>query len=121
VQYSKNKNSYQKSSIEKHLNFLENSVQNSMTLFKQTKTATIKATPNVAKYFKKGMKKFLSSQEFQKELEDKSVIFTLKYTQEIEIMPFIQKWLPDLIVLEPKELKEHYVKKLQKAIENYSV
>jgi len=121
VKYT-NKSTFQKVTVKRHLEILESKLQNSMTLFDQSeKTATIKATPNVAKYFKKGMKKFLSSQEFQKELEDKSVIFTLKYTQEIEIMPFIQKWLPDLIVLEPKELKEHYVKKLQEAIENNSI
>jgi predicted DNA-binding transcriptional regulator YafY len=113
------KNSYQKSSIVKHLQNLELNLQNSMTLLSvDKKLATIKATPAIAKYFKQDMKKFLSSQTFQKELEDGSVEFTLTYTNELEIMPFIQKWLPDLIIIEPQELKEHYKQKLHQTLYN---
>jgi len=32
------------------------------------------------------------------------------------VLPFIQRWLPDLVILEPKELKEHYAKKLSAAL-----
>jgi len=107
------KNTFQKNAIDKYLNFLP-SIQNSMTLFdKKPQIATIKATPNIAKYFQKNMKKFLSSQKFKRELEDGSVVFTLEYTQELEILPFIQKWLPDLIILEPQELKDSYIQKLE--------
>ena len=121
VFYSKAKNSFQPTSVKKHLEFIENSLQNSMTLYeKKAKVATIQATSKVAKYFKKGMKKFLSSQTFQKELDDGSVLFTLNYTQELEILPFIQKWLPDLIIVEPKELQEVYITKLQTAIKNHN-
>jgi len=89
-----------------------------MTLFGVTpKTAKIKANPNIAKYFKKGMKKFLSSQKFEKELKDGSVIFSVTYTQELEVLPFIQRWLPDLIILSPEELKTTYKEKLKKMIE----
>jgi len=117
VNYASN-NSYQPKSIEKHLNRLNSDFQNSLTLYNTPKeTAKIKATPSIAKYFKRGMKKFLSSQRFNKELEDGSIIFTLEYTQELEILPFIQKWLPDLIILEPKELKEAYINKLKSTIE----
>jgi predicted DNA-binding transcriptional regulator YafY len=113
------KNSYQKNSITKHLQNLNRNLQNSRTLFdKEQKTATIKATPLIAKYFKEDMKRFFPSQKFKQELEDGSIIFSINYTQELEIMPFIQKWLPDLVVLEPQELKEHYVKKLQDALKN---
>ena len=113
------KNSYQKSSIEIHTQRLKTKLQNSKTLFdKEQKTATIKATPFIAKYFKEDMKRFFPSQKFKQELEDGSIIFSINYTQELEIMPFIQKWLPDLVVLEPQELKEHYVKKLQDALKN---
>jgi len=44
----------------------------------------------------------------------------LSYTQELEILPFIQKWLPDLVILEPKGLREAYVKKLKKALNSYN-
>ncbi len=104
------------SEIEPYLKFLRE-VQNSMTLYEtKPKIATIKATPTVAKYFQKDMKKFMLSQKFVSQKDDGSVIFTLKYTQELEILPLIQKWLPDLIILEPKELKEAYRKKLEKAL-----
>jgi hypothetical protein len=75
VQYSKNKNTFQKSSIEKHLKFIDKSLQNSMTLYTaKKKTALIKAKPKIAKYFKKGMKKFLPSQTFKEELTDKVLL-----------------------------------------------
>ena len=113
------KNSFQKNTIKKHLTSLRNRLQNSKTLFdRKKKIAKLKANPNIAKYFKSNMKKFLSSQRFVEERVDGSVIFTLEYTQELEIMPFIQKWLPDLIVLEPLELKEHYKVKIQQMLEN---
>ena len=111
------KNSYQRTSIQKHLDNLKKNLQNSMTLFDvEPKLATIQATSNIAKYFEKDMKKFLSTQNFKKKLEDDSVIFTLKYTQPLEILPFIKKWMPDLIILEPKELKNEYIISLEKTI-----
>ncbi len=114
------KNSYQPSSVKEHLKLLNKRLQNSMTLFDiEPKVATLKAKPNIARYFKPGMKKFLSSQEFIKELEDGSVIFSVKYTQELEILPFVQKWLPDLIILEPKELIDTYINKLKQGVNNH--
>ena len=92
-----------------------------MTLFnKPKKIAKIKAKKNIARYFEDGMKVFLSSQKFLEREEDGSVIFTLEYTQELEILPFIQKWLPDLIILEPQELKDSYLKKLSYAMTNHN-
>jgi len=114
VKYS-SKSTYQRADISPYLEFLKNA-QNSMTLFDvEQKTATIKATPSIAKYFDDGMKRFLPSQLFKEKLNDNSIIFTLKYTQALEILPFIQKWLPDLVILEPKELRDEYLKKLDLA------
>ena len=121
VTYSKGKDGYQKNSIKKQERFIEENLQNSMTLFdKPIQTAVIKAHKPIAKYFEKDMKKFLSSQAFKEKLNDGSIIFTLEYTQELEILPFIQRWLPDLEILEPESLKKSYQKKLQKAISIYS-
>lgn len=121
VIYSKDKNSYQINSIKKQEKFIEENLQNSMTLFdKPIQIATIKAHKPIAKYFEKDMKKFLSSQTFKAKLDDGAIIFTLKYTQELEILPFIQKWLPDLEILEPQSLRKLYKEKLQKAISIYS-
>jgi len=116
VKYA-NKISYQKKSIERHLKLLQNNLQNSLTLFDaELKTAKIKATPSVAKYFQEDMKLFLSTQNFKEKLEDGSIIFTLEYTQFLEILTFIQKWMPDLIILEPEELKDEYIRKLENMI-----
>ena len=120
VEYA-TKNSYQKSSIKKHLKSLKSKIQNSMTLFDaEFKRATLQATPNIARYFKKDMKKFFPTQKFKEELDDGSIIFTIDYTQELEILPFIQKWMPSLIIKEPKELREHYINKLKEAIKNHT-
>jgi predicted DNA-binding transcriptional regulator YafY len=118
ISYSE-KNSFQTKDIQKYLDFLA-TAQNSLSVYGvEKKTAKIKATGYIAKYFDDGMKKFLSSQKFEKKCDDGSIIFTLEYTQPLEILPFIQRWMPDLIILEPQELKDEYIEKLQKAIDNH--
>jgi predicted DNA-binding transcriptional regulator YafY len=90
-----------------------------MTLYgEDPKIAKIKAKPSIAKYFDEGMKKFLPSQIFKSKEKDGSVIFTLSYTQALEVLPFIQKWMPDLLILEPSELKDAYRKKLEEALKD---
>ncbi len=120
VDYGTKVGHFQPSSIQNHLQHLEK-VQNSSTLYNvKPKLTTIKATANIARYFDAGMKTFLPSQKFIKKETDGSVIFSLEYTQPLEILPLIQKWLPDLIILEPQELKEAYVKKLQQTLSNHN-
>jgi len=117
VIYSKDKNSYQSMLVKKHLEFIDKNLQNSMTIFnKPIQTALLKAHQPVAKYFEEDMKKFLSTQKFVKKQDDGTVLFSIEYTQELEILPFIQKWLPDLEIVEPSSLKKAYLKKLQKGI-----
>lgn len=121
VEYASKMGSYSLAGIQKYLDFLQKA-QNSLTLYgAPVKTAFIKALPPVARYFEEGMKPFLASQKFVKYLEDGSVIFTLSYTQELEIFPMIQRWMPDLIILEPQELKEAYAQKLSSAITNLDI
>jgi predicted DNA-binding transcriptional regulator YafY len=113
------KSTFRKKDVEHYLHFLTK-VQNPMTRYGVIpKVATIKATPHVAKYFEKGMKPLLSSQKFLKKCDDGSVLFTLEYTQELEVLPSIQRWLPDLIIVEPEELKEAYREKLLSAVEQH--
>lgn len=113
VSYATNISKFQKSSVKQQMKFIDNHIQNSLTRYDlPVQTATIKATPEKARYFEKGMKKFLSSQKFKEKLDDGSIVFTLEYTQPLEILPFIQKWLPYLVILEPQELKEEYVHNL---------
>ena len=113
------KTNFSRGEVEPYLAFLKR-VQNAMTLYGvEPKIAVIKATPNIAKYFDDGMKRFLPSQKFKSKKADGSIVFTLEYTQELEVLPLIQKWLPDLIVVEPLELKEAYRKKLEVAMGNH--
>jgi hypothetical protein len=119
VDYATKINSFQPSSIAKQMEFLDNKLQNAMTIYgENTKIATLKATGFIARYFEDGMKKFLSTQKFKDKLEDGSIIFTVEYTQYIEILPFIQSWMPNLTILEPQELKDEYLNKLKETITN---
>ncbi len=119
VEYATKAESFQPSTVKKQMDFLKN-IQNAMTLYgKPKKVARLKASGFAAKYFYEGMKPFLSSQKFEKLLNDGSVIFTVEYTQPMEVMPFIQSWLPNLTILKPQELKEKYLEKLNYTIMNH--
>ena len=119
VDYASKVNSYQPSSVKKHMDFLDNELQNAMTLYgKSKKIAKLKASGFITRYFSEEMKKFYTTQKFVKKLDDGSIIFTIEYTQFMEILPFIQSWMPNITILEPKELKDEYVKKLIKTIDS---
>ena len=119
VEYASKINSFQPSTVEHHIKFLDNHLQNAMTLYGvSTKIATLKVSGFITRYFEEGMKKFLSTQVFKEKLDDGSIIFTVEYTQEIEILPFIQSWMPNMTILEPIELKNTYITKLQDTINN---
>ncbi len=92
--------------LKEYNNFLK-TFQNPMTKYNTPKkTAHIKASPKVAKYFDKNMKQHLKSEKFIKKYRDGSVEFILEYTQSIEVLPLIKKWLPDLKIISPKELED---------------
>jgi predicted DNA-binding transcriptional regulator YafY len=111
VEYSK-KTSYQKSVLDRYDDFFS-TMQNPMSLpFVTKKTAILKAHGRIAVYFKESMKKFMGSQTFMRE-EDDGVLFTVDYTQPLEVLPFIKKWLPYMVVLEPKDLKDILSEELQ--------
>ena len=110
------KNSFAGTDIEPYMGFLKR-LQNAMTLYGvEPKTAKLKARPKVAKYFEADMKKYFPSQKFVEKLDDGSIVFTVEYTQELEILPFVQRWLPDIVVVEPQELQDGFKKKLQEAL-----
>jgi len=45
------------------------------------------------------------------------MIFEVKYTQPLEILPFIKKWIPNLVILSPDELKKELEKDIKKFLE----
>jgi predicted DNA-binding transcriptional regulator YafY len=97
----------------KYKEFLDN-LQNAMTIFNtKSKKAILIANKEVAKYFKPNMKKFFKSQKFLKAHNNGDIEFEISYTQELEILPFIQKWIPNIKILEPQELKNALKEKLE--------
>jgi predicted DNA-binding transcriptional regulator YafY len=99
-----------------------NTMQNAMSLFdKPRQKAILRASANVSRYFKNDMKKFFSSQSFIKETESGSVEFSVLYTQDMEILPFIKRWLPDIEIVEPQELRHSLYNDIQKALKKLDI
>lgn len=121
VDYATKVSSYQISTIKKQMDFLDHNLQNAMTLYGvKFKTAKLKASRDISRYFDEGMKKFLNTQEFKEKKTDGSIIFTVKYTQFLEVLPLIQSWMPYITIIEPQELKDAYLEKLKETINNNS-
>ncbi len=103
-----------------HYHSFFNSLQNAMTLASiPFKRATLKASPAVALYFAESMKSFFPSQEYVRTEEDGSVVFTVDYTQDLEILPFIKQWQPNMVILSPVALKETLINDLRQSLENH--
>lgn len=116
VAYS-HKSNYQKSTLLKYQEYFAN-FENPMTLAStKQKKAVLKATSRIAKYFEKDMKPFFKSQEYIRTNEDNSVEFSVNYTQDLEILPFIKGWLPAMQLLSPDSLKKHLRNDLEYSID----
>jgi len=116
VEYSKNKISFQKGVVEKYESFFTK-VQNPFTLPREFKKAILQASPKIARYFKEEMKPFFPTQEFVGQKEDGSIMFSIEYTQKMEILPFIKQWMPDIKIISPETLKEAFLQDM-KQMEN---
>jgi predicted DNA-binding transcriptional regulator YafY len=64
-------------------------------------------------------KKFFNSQKFIENCRDGGVKFEISYTQPLEILPFIQSWLPNLEILEPQSLKDELFSNLKSFFDNF--
>ena len=94
--------------------FISN-MQNPMTAYGEPKMkAHFLVASQRAEYFRGGIKKFLDSQTFLEEREDGSVEFTLEYTHSLEILPFIQKWIPYIKILSPQSLADELKEDLER-------
>lgn len=117
VSLSKSSKNYQGGILEKYKTHF-NKIQNAMSLPSEpSRMALLKASPKVAIYFMEGMKPFFPTQKFKKKLDDGSIIFSIDFTQDMEILPFIKKWLPDIEILEPKDLRETFKEQLKAALD----
>lgn len=114
-----NKVTYQPIKVTRYKQFFQE-FQNAFSLpYEKQKTAYLQTSSKIAKYFKQDMKTFFTSQKFIKENSDNSIEFSIKYSQSIEILPFIKQWLPDITILEPESLKSELKKDLDSALKDY--
>ena len=117
VSLSKSSKKYEGKILKEYKTYF-NKIQNAMSLPSEPlRRALLKASPKVAIYFKEGMKLFFPTQKFKKKLDDGSIIFSIDFTQDMEILPFIKKWLPDIEILEPKDLRETFKEQLKAALD----
>ena len=117
VSLSKSSKKYEEKILKKYETYF-NKIQNAMSLPSEpSRMALLKASPKVAIYFMEGMKPFFQTQKFKKKLGDGSVTFSINFTQDMEILPFIKKWLPDIEILEPKDLRETFKEQLKAALD----
>lgn len=78
---------------------------------KHLKNIVIKVDKEKVKYFK--LKKYLSSQVIEEELDDGSILVSYKVTQEREVEEIVKKWIPYVKVVEPLSLKNKIEKELK--------
>lgn len=117
VSLSKSSKNYQSRVLDKYKTHF-NKIQNAMSLPSEPlQRALLKASPKVAIYFQEGRKLFFPSQKFKETLGDGSVTFSIDFTQDMEILPFIKKWLPDIEILEPRSLRETFKEQLEIALD----
>lgn len=120
VEYAaKDKTTFQPSRVEHYRSYFA-SLQNAFTLpDRPFKTATLKASPEVALYFEASMKPFFLSQQYVQTQEDGSILFAVEYTQPMEILPFVKQWQPTITIVSPDSLKQALVKDMQQSLKNH--
>ncbi len=73
----------------------------------------LKIAPSIAGYFKEV--EFFPYQKIEKELKDSSLLISCKTANFMQVLPQIQKWLPHIRVISPRELSQT----LHEQLENY--
>ena len=62
-------------------------------------------SPDAAKYFKR--KPLSKRQKIEETREDGSMVISVKVTNDMEIIPIVKYWLPNIQVLEPMRIRRH--------------
>lgn len=116
IAYSK-KNNYTKSVLAKYQDYFLN-FENPMTLARKKKeTAILKVSPKISKYFEEDMKTYFKSQQHVKTHMDGGIEFSIKYTQDLEILPFVKRWIPEIEILSPVSLREKLLDELKNTLQ----
>jgi predicted DNA-binding transcriptional regulator YafY len=114
------KNNYRASDTKPFLTWLKQHYQNPFSRYDTTlHEAILYAKPNIAHYFDEGMKRFFPTQRFIEKTEEGGVRFSVVYTQEKEILPFVRCWMPDLVIEVPQSLVAAHFSILKTSIRNY--
>jgi predicted DNA-binding transcriptional regulator YafY len=58
-------------------------------------------------------KQYLKYQQEIKTLPNEAVLFEFMVTNDMEILPLIQQWIPHLKVIEPLRIKEEIIEKMR--------
>jgi predicted DNA-binding transcriptional regulator YafY len=118
VRYGR-RDTYPASEAAPYLRWLEEEFQNSFSLYAHPwQRAILYARPPIAHYFAQGMKRFLRTQEYIETTSEGGVRFQVRYTQEMEVLPFIRKWMPDLIIESPRSLHQAHQRDLRQALKH---
>jgi len=84
--------------------FLKNIQSSFSRINRPTYTVTLQVHFSKARYFRN--KKYLKSQKVIKILEREDIIVTYEISDDMEIIPIIQRWMPFVRVIEPLRVKE---------------
>lgn len=101
--------------------FIDNHIQTSWTDFNKFEAEEIdiklRVKAHVARYFT-DKKPFLRSQKIEQECENGDKIVNYRVTQFMEIKPFIKKWLPNIEIIDPIQLKDEILSELKEYIKS---
>ncbi len=71
----------------------------------------IKIDASKSRYFQN--KKYLSSQRIIKELEEGSILVSYMISNDMEIIPIIQRWIPFIKVIKPLRIRDKIIKNIE--------
>jgi len=97
---------------EKLKDVLDNSISIWFNKDKEPFEVKLYATKEIAKYFKR---RAFPTQKIISEDSDGGLEFSIKITHEMEVLPLVKYWMPNLYIIKPKKLKA----KILKDIKNY--
>lgn len=93
-------------------------LKNFQTIFSNYKIepyeVVLEVDVSIKRFFKQ--KKFLSSQTILK--EEDNLFVSYKVTNDMEILPFIRKWLPNIKIISPESTKEKFLDELKLYLNN---
>jgi len=84
--------------------FLKNIQSSFSKINRPTYTVTLQVHQSKARYFKN--KKYLKSQKVTKTLESGDILVVYEISDDMEIIPVVQRWMPFARVIEPLRIKE---------------